>query len=69
MEVKSLLVKEAIEHVPPPDRDSGFYSQHFIVPKKEGGLHPILDLCQFNHSLRRYRFKIFTLKRIVTQIQ
>ncbi len=35
-EVYSLLVKEAIERVPPPDRESGFYSRYFIVPKKDG---------------------------------
>lgn len=32
-EVKSLLIKEAIERLHPP----GFYSQYFIVPKKDGG--------------------------------
>lgn len=36
-EVQSLLVKEAIERVPLPDRESGFYSRYFIVPKKDGG--------------------------------
>ncbi|KAI2649150.1 Retrovirus-related Pol polyprotein from transposon 17.6 [Labeo rohita] len=35
--------KEAIEVVPPHDRESGFYSRYFIVPKKDGGLRPILS--------------------------
>ncbi|KAI2654674.1 Gag-Pro-Pol polyprotein [Labeo rohita] len=30
------LLRKAIEVVPPHDRESGFYSQYFIVPKKEG---------------------------------
>ncbi len=30
--------------VPPLDRESGFYSRYFVVPKKDGGLRPILDL-------------------------
>ncbi len=46
-EVNTLLRKGAIEMVPPHERESGFYSQYFIVPKKDGGLHPILDLHQF----------------------
>jgi len=35
--------KEAVEHVPPPDRESRFYSQknYFIVPKKDGRFRPI----------------------------
>ncbi len=34
---ESLLRKEAIEVVPPLDRESGFYSRYFVVPKKNGG--------------------------------
>ncbi len=37
LEVSSLLKKEAIEVVPPLDRESGFYSRYFVVPKKDGG--------------------------------
>jgi len=37
-EVNSLLVKEARERVPPPDRESGFYRLYFVVPKNDGGL-------------------------------
>ncbi len=47
-EVVTLLRKEAIEMVPPHERESGFYSRYFIVPKKDGGLRPILDLRQLN---------------------
>lgn len=32
-----LMVKEAIERVPSPERHSSFYSRHFIVLKKDGG--------------------------------
>ncbi|KAI2645815.1 ORF V: Enzymatic polyprotein [Labeo rohita] len=40
-EVETLLRKEAIEVVPPHDRESGFYSRYFVVPKKDGGLRPL----------------------------
>ena len=43
-EVKDLLEKGAIERVPHSDRENGFYSQYFIVPKKDVWLRPILDL-------------------------
>ncbi len=46
-EVYTLLRKGAIKMVPPHERESGFYSRYFIVPKKDGGLRPILDLSQF----------------------
>ncbi len=59
----------AIERVPPPDRESGFYGRYFIVPKKDGGLRPILDLRHLNRSLRRFRFKMLTIPTIVSQIR
>ncbi len=36
-EIKTLLEKGAIEYVPHSNRETGFYSQYFIVPKKDGG--------------------------------
>ncbi len=47
-EVKALLEKGAIEYVPHSNRETGFYSRFFIVPKKDGGLCPILDLRVLN---------------------
>ncbi len=43
-EVKALLETRAIEYVPNSNRETGFYSWYFIVPKKDGGLRPILDI-------------------------
>ncbi len=34
----------------PSSRDEGFYSPYFIVPKKGGGLQPILDLHVLNQG-------------------
>ncbi|KAI2649173.1 Gag-Pro-Pol polyprotein [Labeo rohita] len=53
--VDTLLRKEGIERDPPLETESRFCSQYFIVPKKDGGLHPILDLCQLNRSVLRLR--------------
>jgi len=40
-EVQALLANEAIERIPPSERESRFYSRYFIVTKKDGGLHCI----------------------------
>ncbi len=53
--------------VPLLDRESGFYSRYFIVPKKDGELHPILDLRLLNRSVMRLKFKMLTVKQVVSQ--
>jgi len=60
---------EAIEQGPPPGRKSRFYSRYFIVPKKDEGLCPILDLRHLKHSVKKLKFKMLTLKQIVIQIR
>ncbi|KAL0183722.1 hypothetical protein M9458_019418, partial [Cirrhinus mrigala] len=66
---KVLLAKDAIEPVPPAEMRSGFYSPYFIVPKKSGGLRPILDLRVLNRSLLRLPFKMLTSKRILSCVR
>ncbi len=68
-EIKALLEKEAIEYVPHSNRETGFYSRYFIVPKKDGGLRPILDLRVLNVSVLKLKFKMLTLRQIVSQIR
>jgi len=63
-EMHLLLEKGVIEHVPPPVRESKFYSRYFIVPKKDGWLYPIRNLMHLNQSLRRFRFKMLTISII-----
>ncbi len=63
-EVAVLLAKDAIEPVPPAEMKSGFYSPYFIVPKKGGGLRPILDLRVLNWALHKIPFRMLTQRRI-----
>ncbi len=63
-EIAVLLAKDAIERVPPADMRSGFYSPYFIVPKKSGGLRPILDLRVLNRALHKLPFKMMMQKCI-----
>lgn len=69
LEVQYLLEKEAIECVPPREREAGLYRWYFIVPKNDGGLQPIIDIRELNRSLRRFRLKILTITIIVSQIR
>ncbi len=50
-ELSSLLQKGAIEEVPQSEVKRGFFSRYFLVPKRDGGLRPILDLRCLNFSL------------------
>ncbi len=63
-EVAVLLAKDAIEPVPPAEMKSGFYSPYFIVPKKDSGLRPILDLRVLNRALHKLPFRMLTQRRI-----
>ncbi len=68
IEVMNLLEKGAKEIVPPAQSESGFYSRYFLVPKKDGGLLPILDLRLLNYTLMKRSFRLITLKQILPQI-
>ncbi len=68
-ELSSLLQKGAIEEIPQSDIERGFFSHYFLVPKRDGGLRPILDLRRLNFSLYKKKFKILMMKTIMSQIQ
>ncbi len=68
-EIAVLLAKGAIEPVPPAEMRQGFYSPYFIVPKKGGGLRPILDLRLLNRALHRLPFKMLTHRRMIKCVQ
>ncbi len=68
-EIRALLEKGAIEYIPHSNRETGFYSRYFIVPKKDGGLRPMLDLRVLNESVMQLKFKMLTLRQIVSQIR
>ena len=63
-EVSTLLQKEAIEIVPSQSQDLGFYSRLFLVPKKTGGMRPVIDLSILNTFLIVPHFKMETNRSI-----
>ena len=67
-EVGKLLGKNAIELVPLDQVGRGYYSTFFVVPKKDGGLRPILNLRQLNTHLIIPHFKMETLRSIMKSL-
>ncbi len=56
--MKALLENGAIEYVPYFNRETGFYIRYFIVPNKDGGLRPILDLRVLNDSIMQLKAQV-----------
>ena len=61
-EVTELLQKGAIGEVVPVEQ-TGFYSNFFLVPKKDGGQRPVINLKALNNFVNKEHFKMeaFTL--------
>jgi len=68
-EVTELLQKGAIEEIVPVEQ-TGFYSNLFLVPKKDGGQRPVINLKALNNFVNKEHFKmegIHTLKDLLGQ--
>ncbi|XP_010863572.2 uncharacterized protein LOC105006635 [Esox lucius] len=59
-EVTELLSKGAISEVPEDLKQNGFYSRYFLVPKRTGGVRPILDLRNLNAHVAKRPFRMLT---------
>ncbi len=64
----------AIAFLPPTERsDRGntavVHRTRVLQPKGDGGLRPILDLRRLNFSLYKGKFKMLTIKTIMSQVQ
>lgn len=64
-EIISLLQKKAIEEC----SGMGFYSRLFTIPKKTGGLRPVLNLRPLNQYLKAPHFKMETLTHICQMLR
>lgn len=67
-EVDILLKKEAIEPVF-QNLEEGFYSTFFLVPKKTGGMRPVINLKPLNVYLRTQHFKMDTMKTVLNLVK
>ena len=68
-EVAALLAKNAVRLVEPQDWHTGYFSTHFLVPKKDGGLRPILNLKKFNVHMVKRSFRMETLATIISIVE
>ncbi len=59
-----LLAKDVMVPVPPADMKAGFFSPYFIVPKKSGGLRPILGMHILNWAFHKPPFKMLMQNRV-----
>ena len=64
-EVRDLMMKGAVVPVPLDQKETGYYSTYFIVPKKDGGLRPILNLKWFNFHVTKVTFRMETLPAVI----
>ncbi|XP_045927397.1 uncharacterized protein LOC123984519 [Micropterus dolomieu] len=63
-EISTLLAKAAIREVESGDPQAVFFSRYFLVPKRDGGLRPVLDLRGLNKYLRPLRCNMLTIPRV-----
>lgn len=63
-EVDKMLKKQAITPVPREQAAKGFLSQLFIVPKKDGGMRPIVNLKQLNSFVETVHFKMESIQMV-----
>ena len=61
-EISDLLQKHAIRQADP--RSPGYYSQMFVVPKKDGGWRPIINLKSLNSYLFTPHFKLESIQSL-----
>jgi hypothetical protein len=67
-QVDTMLKKEAIELVRDP-KSLGFYSNVFLVPKKNGTLRPVINLRALNQFLEIPSFKMETIANVSASVR
>ena len=57
-EVQKMIEKQAVSQIPREQINKGFISQLFSVPKKDGGMRPIINLKSLNTFVETVHFKM-----------
>ena len=68
-ELNDLISKGAVTQVPAHLREDGFYSHYFLVPKRDGGMRPILNLKPFNKSVKKISFKMIKTPSLLAMVR
>ncbi|XP_037627453.1 uncharacterized protein LOC119489291 [Sebastes umbrosus] len=67
-EISTLLGKGAIEELGQETQQGGFYSVYFLIPKREGGFRPILDLRGLNTFLKVLPFHMLSTADVLQNV-
>ncbi|CAJ0954016.1 unnamed protein product [Ranitomeya imitator] len=67
--IESLRISGVISPVPKEERFQGFYSNLFVVPKKDGAVRPILDLKLLNKFVRVRHFRMESLRSVIASLE
>ena len=67
LEVESLLQKGAVEKI--KILDTGFYSNIFLVKKKDGSQIPVINLKKLNKFIKKKPFRMSTVKDVSTTLR
>ncbi|CAJ0961645.1 unnamed protein product [Ranitomeya imitator] len=67
--IESLRISGVISPVPKEERFQGFYSNLFVVPKKDGAVRPILDLKLLNRFVRVRHFRMESLRSVISSLE
>ena len=57
-EIERMFFKGAIVEMPPEEADQGFYSSLFLVPKKDRGRMPVINVESLNKYVVPHHFKM-----------
>ena len=58
VEIKTMIEKGAIRELSRAETQNGFYSNMFLVPKKDGKMRPVINLKRLNTFVETHHFKM-----------
>eukprot|EP00079_Xenopus_tropicalis_P032144 XP_017945915.1 PREDICTED: uncharacterized protein LOC101734340 [Xenopus tropicalis] len=67
--VEELIQSNVVIPVPPDHQFTGFYSNLFVVPKKNGTFRPVLDLKRLNKWIIYRRFKMESVRSVIRAME
>uniref|UniRef100_A0A1X7TD05 Reverse transcriptase domain-containing protein n=1 Tax=Amphimedon queenslandica TaxID=400682 RepID=A0A1X7TD05_AMPQE len=67
-EIQKMLTKGAISEIPLRENPQGYYSSLYLVPKKDGGKRPVINLKDLNAYIPSYHFNMEGLHSLLRDI-